>query len=114
MSNNWSDYVRKKVKRYDLSNIIFTKTKLLGWLEQRNKCSKDELKNEIHNPKNLVHVEKQILDYKGNKEERYRCYFVYSGSRGRCYILKFNSNIKVITVFPLGRITLRKYKKKFK
>jgi hypothetical protein len=37
---------------------------------------------------------------------------VYSGSKGRVYIIKFKDKIRVITVYPLGRRTLIKYKGK--
>lgn len=72
------------------------------------------MKNELLNGKNLVHVVKQEVVYLNQKEERFQCYFVYSKTKGRCYILKFEEVIKVITVFPLGRTTLKRYTRKFK
>ena len=114
MGKDWSEFVRKKIKKYVMNDILFTKLNLLDWLEERNKCTVKEMKSELHQLENLVFVEKQEVLYEGINEERYRCYFVYSRSRGRCYILRFNAPIKVITVFPLGRVTLRKYKKRFK
>lgn len=114
MKKDWSDFIRTKVKGYDTSEIIFTKKKQLDWLANRNKCSLDEMKKEIFDPKDLVFTEKQVVDFEGHKEERYKCYFVYSSTRGRLYVLSFNGIIKAITVVPLGRATLRRYKKRFK
>ena len=114
MVQDWSSYVKNKVKNYDLSDIKFTKVNLLSWLEQRNKSTIQDLKTEIYHPTNLKFVEKQEVTFQDKKEIRYKCYYIYSGSRGRCFILAFNSQIKVITVFPLGRITLSKYRKRFK
>ena len=72
------------------------------------------MKEEILNLKELTFTEKQTVEFEGKKEERFRCYFVYSRNRRRCYILNFNDKIKVITVFPLGRTTLKRYRKRFK
>jgi len=55
-----------------------------------------------------VHIEKQ----ERNGEIRYALYFVYSGKKGRVYVLTFKEKIRVITIYPLGRKTLSKYKKK--
>lgn len=114
MRKDWSEFIRTKVKEYDLSKVIFTKQKLLDWLANRNNCSIEDMKKEILDLKKLVFVDKQIVDFEGQKEERYRCYFIYSNTKGRFYILRFNGFIKVITAVPLGRRTIRKYKKRFK
>ncbi len=111
---DWSDVVRGKVKEYSKEQIIFTKLRIIGWLCDRNNSTIDELKDEILSLKHLTFVERQEVEYEGEKEERFRCYFVYSGSKGRCYVLKFDHQIKVVTVFPLGRTTLKRYRKRFK
>ena len=111
---DWSAFIRKKVNELGIEDISFTKNKLLDWLARRNRYSIQEMKEELLNLKNLVYVEKQVIVYKGNDEERFKCYFVCSGSKGRCYIIKFNHKMGVITVFPLGRTTLKRYKKRFK
>jgi hypothetical protein len=114
MVENWTNFVKNKVKKYELSNIKFTKANLLDWLENRNKSTIQDLKIEVYNSTNLEFVEKQEVTFQDKKEVRYKCYHIYSGSRGRCFILAFNSKIKIITVFPLGRTTLSKYRKRFK
>jgi len=112
MRKDWSSFVADKLTK--LPEIVFTKKELLIWLAKRNNTSLELLKLELKNSKSLVFVEKQEIEYQGKIEERFRCYFVYSNNRGRCYVLKFNHKIKIITVFPLGRTTLRRYKRKFK
>jgi len=39
---------------------------------------------------------------------------VYSSKTGRVYVLKFTERIRVITVYPIGRQTLKNYKRKIK
>ncbi|MBN1377392.1 hypothetical protein JW949_03640 [Candidatus Woesearchaeota archaeon] len=112
---DWSDYVKNKIKEYNLCDVSFTKKgRLLSWLAKRNKCTLEDMKKEIYNLKDMVFAEKQERTHNRKKEKRFRCYFVYSSSKGRCYVIKFNEKIKIITAFPLGRTTLRRYKKRFK
>ncbi len=111
---DWSDVVKEKVKKYSEDQIVFTKSRLINWLCKRNKSTLEKMRNEIINSDALTFTEKQEIKYESEKEERFRCYFVYSGSKGRCYVLRFNHQIKVITVFPLGRTTLKKYRRRFK
>ena len=111
MTKNWKKFVKIQVKNYTLSDIKFTKVKLLSWLELRNRASIQKLKTEVYNSTNLEFVEKQVVTFQNKKETRYKCYHIFSNSRGRCFILTFNSTIKVITVFPLGRKTLTRYRK---
>jgi hypothetical protein len=109
-----SNVVKERVKRYKKDQIIFTKSRIINWLCKINNMIVEEMKEEVLNPANLTFTEEQQIEYEGKKEERFRCYFVYSNNRGRCYILKFDKQIKVITVFPLGRTTLKRYRKRFK
>ncbi len=109
-----SDVVKEKVKKYSKDQIFFTKSRILDWLCKRNNTTVDKMKEEVLNPKDLTFTEKQQIEHGGEKEERFRCYFVYSNNRGRRYVLKFDKQIKIITVFPLGRTTLKRYRKRFK
>ena len=108
---DWSDFVRESIVARN--DIVFTKKENI-FLESRNKASIKEMEQELRDPVYLVFAYKQVIHYQGRNEERFRCYFVYSNTKGRCYILRFNHQVKVITVFPLGRKTLVKYKKRFK
>ncbi len=47
-------------------------------------------------------------------ETRYKLYFVYSSKTGRVYVLKFTEKIRIVTVYPIGKQTLKNYKRKFK
>jgi hypothetical protein len=109
-----SNVVKEKVKKYSKDQVIFTKSRILDWLCKRNNITVDKMKDEVLNLKNLTFTQKQQIEHNGEKEERFRCYFVYSNNRGRCYVLKFDKQIKIITVFPLGRTTLKRYRKRFK
>tara|TARA_Y100000310_G_scaffold238101_1_gene241450 strand:+ start:12 stop:359 length:348 start_codon:yes stop_codon:yes gene_type:complete len=109
-----SDVVKEKVKKYSEGQIAFTKSRILDWLCKRNKTTVEKMKEEVLNLKDLTFTERQLVEFEGEKEERFRCYFVYSNNRGRCYVLKFDKQIKIITVFPLGRTTLKRYRKSFK
>ncbi len=109
-----SSFVRQKIREYNKDKIIFTKSRILDWLCKRNNSTVNDMKKEVLSLNDLVFVEKQQIKYGGNIEERFKCYFVYSKNKGRCYVLKFNKQIKIITVFPLGRTTLKRYRKKFK
>jgi len=113
LKQDFSEFVKKKVSTFPYDKIIFTK-KDISYLESRNGLSEGEMKEEIFNPKNLKFVEKQEREFRNSPETRYLCYFVHSNSKGRAYVLKFNSNIKIVTVFPIGKKTLRKYARTFK
>jgi len=82
--------------------------KPLDYFLKRNRVLEEiEFKQDILNLKNLVKIVKQSYP----NEVRYVLYFVYSSKIGRVYTLTFRDRIRVITIFPLGRTTLRKYKK---
>ncbi len=84
--------------------------KPLDYLEFRNGCSREEMEKEILDYNNLEFVEKQ----KEDGETRYKLYFVYDFKKGRVYVLKFTEKIRIITVYPLGKQTLKNYERKFK
>jgi hypothetical protein len=84
--------------------------KPIDYLEFRNGCSKEEMEREILESDNAEFVEMQ----NEQGETRYKLYFVYSSKTGRVYVLKFTEVIRIITVYPIGRQTLKNYKRKFK
>ena len=115
MVKDWSIFVKNKIHNCIISEIMFTKTgDNLIWLAERNNCSLDDLKQELKNTEHLVFAEKQEVDHKGESETRFKCYYIYSNSRGRCFPLIIGEKIKIVTAFPLGRITLNKYRKRKK
>ena len=101
------DEIRTKLKTYKKENIEFGKS--LDILLSRIKESKANVEEEILNCNNLYFVEKQVRD----REVRYSLFFIYNSKKGREYIITFRlDKIRIITIFPLGRKTLRKYRKK--
>ena len=109
MTKNYSEELRILLEKYKDKGFEYGKP--IKYLEFRNSCSIKEMEKEILNSDNLEFVEKQFIE----EETRYALYFIYSGSRGRVYVLKFTDKIRIITIYPLGRTTLKNYKKgKFK
>lgn len=98
---------KKILVKYKRENIEFGKD--LNYLCFRNSGSKEEFIDEIFSLENLELINKQ----ERNKEERFALYFIYSKSKGRVYVLRFYlENIRVVTIFPIGKKTLNKYFKR--
>ena len=108
MAKNYSEEFKVLIERYKEKGFEWGKP--IDYLEFRNGCSKKEMENEILNCDNVEFVEKQ----KEPGEIRYKLYFVYSSKTGRVYVLKFTEKIRIITVYPIGRQTLKNYRRKFK
>lgn len=107
MRIDYSGEVKELIRKYKKEQIVFGKT--LDFISARIKISKEEIEEEILNCNSLVFTEKQTK----NDEERYALYFVYSRKRGRKYVITFRDNVlRIITIFNLGRKTLKKYVKK--
>lgn len=115
MAKDWTIFVKNKIHQCLISEIKFTKTgDNLEWLAERNNCSLEDLKQELKDTNNFVFAEKQEVDHKGELETRFKCYYIYSNSKGRCFLIIIREKIKIVTAFPQGRITLNKYRKKRK
>ncbi len=108
MGKNYLEELKILIEKYKERGFEWGKP--IDYLEFRNGCSKKEMEKEILNCDNAEFVEKQ----KEQGETRYKLYFVYSSKTGRVYVLKFTEKIRVITVYPIGRQTLKNYKRKFK
>jgi len=104
MKKDYSNEVKELVKKYNKEEDIAL-LKSETYITQRNNITIEEIKREI--------LEVQKLDYTEKQERqnsvRYALFFKYSNKKGRCYVLEFNNKIKVVTVFPLGKKTLKKY-----
>ncbi|MCX6749013.1 MAG: hypothetical protein NT076_05410 [Candidatus Pacearchaeota archaeon] len=98
--------VKELIKKYQKEDFEYGKP--VDYLLFRTNTNKNDIEKEIINCKNLEFVEKQLR----KNEIRYVLYFIYSRRKGRAYVLKFNSKIRIITIYPLGKKTLRKYRKK--
>ena len=108
MTKNYSEELKELIKRYKEKGFEWGKP--IEYLEFRNGCSKEELEKEILDYGNVEFVEKQ----REQEETRYKLYIVYSSKTGRVYVLTFTSKIRIITIYPIGRTTLKNYKRKFK
>lgn len=106
MKKDYSGEVKKLIKKYAKEDIEYAKP--LDYLLFRNKATKESFEKDLFNFKKLEFTEKQT---KG-KETRYALYFVYNRRKGRVYAIKFDKKIKIITIYPLGKKTLLKYRKK--
>ncbi len=108
MNKNYADELRELIDKYKDKGFEWGKP--IDYLEFRNGCSKEEMEKEILDCENIEFVEKQ----REQEETRYKVYLVYSSKTGRVYVLKFTDRIRIITVYPIGRATLRFYKRKIK
>src|SRR3989338_5945006 len=108
MTRNYSEELKELVETYKEKGFEWGKP--IEYLEFRNGCSKEEMEKEILDYNNVEFVEKQ----REEGETRYKLYFVYSSKTGRVYVLKFTERIRIITVYPIGKQTLKNYKGKLK
>jgi hypothetical protein len=108
MKKNYSEEFKGLINKYKERGFDWGKP--IDYLEFRNGCSKEDMEEEILDCENVEFVEKQ----REKGETRFKLYFVYSSKTGRVYVLKFTEKIRIITVYPLGRQTLKNYKRKFK
>ncbi len=103
------DELKELIDRYKDKGIEYGKE--VSYLEKRNSCSIEEINSEILSLSNVTKIEKQKKD----GEERYVVFFVYSRTKGRTYAITFRDKIRIITAYPIGKKTLKKYfKKRFK
>ena len=108
MIKDYSEELRELIDKY--KTIGFRYAKPLDFLLDRINDTKENIEKELVNLDNLQFSEKQIR--KG--EVRYVLYFIYNNKKGRVYTLTFEDKIVVITIFPIGKTTLKKCKKRFK
>ena len=104
---DYSNEVKEIIKKYKKERRVFGKP--ANSLISRIKSNRQEVESEILSCDNLLLTEKQEKD----GEIRYRLYFVYSRKKGREYVITFRyNNLRIITIFPIGRKTIKKYRKK--
>lgn len=103
---DYSEEVKNIIRSLKDQEIEYLKP--LDYLLNRVNTTKKEIEKELFDFENLKFVEKQ----ERNDEIRYVLFFVYSRKRGRVYVVTFKDKISLITAFPLGKNTLKKYKRK--
>ena len=107
MIKDYSEEVKNLTKKHERKDIVFGKN--IDFLLKRTEISKEEIEDEIMKCENLSFTKKQVKD----GEIRYALFFIYSKKRGRQYIITFrDKELRIITIFPLGSKTLKKYRKK--
>ena len=108
MTKDYSEELKDLIDKYKEKGFEWGKP--IDYLEFRNGCSREEMEKEILDHDDIEFVEKQ-----GEQgETRYKLYFVYSSRTGRVYVMKFTEEIRIITVYPIERQTLKNYKRKLK
>jgi len=106
---NYSEEIKELIKKH--LNKGFEYGKPIEYLEFRNGCTKEDFERELKELINLEFTEKQIKE----GEKRYKLYFVYSRKTSRVYVLTFREKIRIISIYPLGKSTIKKYNQvKFK
>ena len=113
VSSEYFTAFRAKLQRLDPKLIIFTKFKQLDFIEKRNHQSLNDIKIELIKAKYLKFVQKELVLQQGILETRFQCYFLYPDGKGKKFVITFNGIIRIITVFPLGRLSMKKVLKKF-
>jgi len=108
MTKDYLEELKELIEKYKEKGFEWGKP--IDYLEFRNGCSKEDMEKEILDCDNVEFVEKQTEQ----EEIRYKTYFVYSSKTGRVYVLKFTEKIRIITIYPIGRQTLKNYRRKFK
>lgn len=106
MKKDYSEEIKKIISELKSKEVEFRKSE--DYLLNRINATKKEIEEELSNLNNLEFVEKQ----ERNDEIRYALFFVYSRRKGRVYVLTFKDKIVLVTAFPIGRNTLKKYNKK--
>ncbi len=107
MKQDYSGEVKELIKKYKKEDIVYGKG--LDFFIRRIKAGKEEIENEVLNCNDLSLTERQLKD----GEIRYALFFIYSKRKGRKYVINFReAKLRIITIIPLGRKTLTRYKKK--
>jgi len=107
MTKDYSEEVKELIKTY--KNKGFRYAKPIDLLLERINDTKENVEKELIDLNNLKFCNKQ--ERKG--ETRYTLYYTYSNRKGRVYAITFEDKIVIVTIFPIGKKTLKKYKKKF-
>jgi uncharacterized DUF497 family protein len=106
---DYSEEFKILLEKYKEKGIEYGKP--VNYLEFRNGLAIEEMEKEFLGFKNLAFTERQIKE----GEKRYKIYHVYSSKKGRVYIVTFRDKIRIISIYPLGPGTVKRYyKAKFK
>ena len=102
---DYSEELGKLLEKYKNKGFEYGKPK--EYLEFRNSASIEEMEKELLNLKDLEFTERQLRE----GEKRYKTYHIYSSSKGRVFVVTFTEKIRIITIYPLGQSTTKRYRK---
>ena len=106
MTKNYSEELKELIEKYRDKGFRYAKP--VDLLLERINDTQENVEKELINLNNLKFCDKQ--ERKG--EIRYILYYIYSNKKGRVYAIAFEDKIVIITIFPIGKKTLKKYRKK--
>ena len=107
MPKDYSEELKEMIKKHKDKGFRYAKP--IDFLLERISDTKENIEKELIDFKGLKFCEKQ--ERKG--ETRYLLYYIYSNRNERVYAIAFEDKIVIITIFPIGKKTLKKCKKKF-
>ncbi len=106
---DFSEEFKQLIEKYKNEGIEYGKP--ISYLEFRNGTSIKEMEKDLLEFREIVFTERQFKD----SEKRYKSYQIYSSKWGRVYVVTFIDKIRIITIYPLGPSTVRRYRRiKFK
>ncbi len=101
------DEVKGKLKGYSREQIVFTTHARIRAIQRG--IDLEEIVDNIMNPGKLATVIRQKADR--TSEEKFDCYFIYSGNLCHRYVLILNKKIIICTVIKINRRWQRRVEK---
>jgi hypothetical protein len=104
---NLVEELKEKLKQYSREQIIFTTHARIRAIQRG--IDLEEIKDNLLNPNRLSTAIKQEAEKAD--EEKYDCYFIYSGNLCHRYVLILNKKIIICTVIKINRRWQRRVEK---
>jgi len=100
---DYSEEFKILLEKYREKEVEYGKP--IDAIEFRNGLPIKEMEKELFVFKNLEFTERQMKE----GERRYKIYHVYSSKKGRVYIITFRDKLRIISIYPLGPSTVKRY-----
>ncbi|MEK6914256.1 MAG: hypothetical protein AABW83_01255 [Nanoarchaeota archaeon] len=107
MTKDYSEELKELIEKFKDRGFRYAKP--IDILLERINDTKENIEKELIDLNGLIFCSKQ----ERSGEIRYILYYIYSNRKGRIYAITFQDKIVIITIFPVGKKTLKKYKRKF-
>jgi len=104
---NLVEELKEKLKQYSREQIIFTTHARIRAIQRG--IDLEEIEDNLLNPNRLSTAIKQEAEKAD--EEKYDCYFIYSGNLCHRYVLILNKKIIICTVIKINRRWQRRVEK---